>query len=68
MKRKRLLIIPVVLVIFFISSCRKDFKNVEKPENYVGNSFGDVFDAFWNGMNNNYVFWSIDTTKWDGYV
>jgi carboxyl-terminal processing protease len=65
MKITRLLIIPVVLVILFISSCRKDFKNVEKPENYIGNSFSDVFDAFWNGMNNNYVFWSIDTTKWD---
>ena len=65
MKKNRLLIIPIILAIFFISSCRKDFKNVETPENYIGNSFSDVFDAFWNGMNNNYVFWSIDTTNWD---
>ena len=65
MKKSYPLIIVIVISLFFISSCRKDFKNVETPENYIGNSFSDVFDAFWNGMNNNYVFWSIDTTNWD---
>ena len=38
---------------------------METPENYIGGSFSEVFTAFWNGMNNNYVFWDIDTTNWD---
>jgi carboxyl-terminal processing protease len=65
MKGKQLLLIPAIFILFYLSSCRKDLKNVETPENYIGNSFSDVFEAFWNGMNNNYVFWSIDTTNWD---
>ena len=65
MKRNYLLALPVLLFMLLLSSCRKDFKNVETPENYVGGSFSEVFDAFWNGMNNNYVFWDIDTTNWD---
>ena len=56
---------PLLCVGLFFSACRKDFTNVEVPENYVGGSMSDVFDAFWNGMNNNYVFWAIDTTNWD---
>ena len=64
MKTKYLL--PVVIAILFFASCRKDIKNVEVPENYIGNSFTEVFDAFWNGMNSNYVFWSLETTTdWD---
>ncbi len=51
--------------VLFLSSCRKDLANVETPESYIGGSMSEVFDAFWNGMNNNYVFWDIDTTNWD---
>ena len=59
-------LLPVVIAGLFFGSCRKDIKNVEVPENYIGNTFIDVFDAFWNGMNSNYVFWSIETTTdWD---
>jgi len=65
MKRKYLLLIPVLLTFIFFSSCRKDIPNVETPEAYIGGSFNEVFDAFWDGMNNNYVFWDIDTTNWD---
>jgi len=54
---------------FFIlinfTSCRKDLAQVNAPQNYPGNNFSDIFESFWNGMNNNYVFWSIDTTNWD---
>jgi hypothetical protein len=28
-------------------------------------SWKEVFERFWNGMNNNYVFWEQDTTDWD---
>lgn len=65
MKTKYLLLLIALPIALFLSSCRKDLKNVETPENYNGGSFSEVFDAFWNGMNNNYVFWDIDTTNWD---
>jgi carboxyl-terminal processing protease len=64
MKAKYLLLF-VVLTASFFPSCRKDLKNVETPENYIGGTFDEVFEAFWNGMNANYVFWSIETTDWD---
>ena len=63
--KKKYLLLYVVLMGFFFSSCRKDLKNTETPENYVGGSFSEVFQAFWDGMNSNYVFWSIETTDWD---
>lgn len=52
-------------IISSFSSCRKDITPVNAPQNYTGNNFSDVFESFWNGMNNNYVFWSIDSTNWD---
>ena len=65
MKRNYLLLFPVLLLLLLFTSCRKIIPNVETPESYVGGSFSEVFDAFWNGMNTNYVFWDIDTTNWD---
>ncbi len=65
MKKKYFLLPVILLIALFFSSCRKNFSNVEAPESYIGGSFNEVFDAFWNGMNNNYVFWDIDTTNWD---
>ena len=63
--KPRLLLFPLLALLILFSSCRKDLQNVEVPENYIGDSFSQVFDAYWNGMNNNYVFWDIDTTNWD---
>src|SRR4051794_2107600 len=65
MNRKSYWLLPVVLLILLVSSCTKDIPNVNRPENYVDGTFSNVFEAFWNGMNNNYVFWDIDTTDWD---
>lgn len=46
-------------------SCREDFPETAAPEDYPGESFSGVFEAYWNGMNNNYIFWDIDITDWD---
>jgi carboxyl-terminal processing protease len=59
------LLLPVVLTGLLFTSCRKDIKNVETPENYIGGSFNEIFEGFWNGMNASYVFWSIETINWD---
>lgn len=63
--KKLFLSLGAAVLLVAVSSCRKDLKNVETPENYIGGSFNEVFDAFWNGMNANYVFWGIETTDWD---
>lgn len=64
MKNKRLLILSA-LSLTLLCSCRKEFSNVERPESYLAGSFSQVFDAFWNGMNNNYLLWEADPVNWD---
>ena len=59
------IIVLVLLITGTISSCRKDLSQVNVATSYPASNFNDVFESFWNGMNNNYVFWSIDTTNWD---
>lgn len=46
-------------------SCQKELPDLEQPEQYIVGSFSEEFEAFWNGMNNNYVFWDVDPTDWD---
>ena len=61
------------IIVFFISlyslillsSCRKDLGAVNNAQSYPGDNYSNLFEAFWNGMNVNYVYWSIDTTNWD---
>lgn len=57
------------LLLFTLSvlllSCRKEVPSTDFSTVNNETSFNDLFEAYWNGMNNNYVFWSIDTTDWD---
>ncbi|HET6252552.1 MAG TPA: S41 family peptidase [Puia sp.] len=60
--------IPILTVLIFALlsfGCRKGIQGTLPPDQYPASSFSAVFDAFWSGMNTNYVFWSIDTTNWD---
>jgi C-terminal processing protease CtpA/Prc len=57
--------ITIFLAILTTSSCRKDLPVVNAAQNYPGGSYPDLFEAFWNGMNSNYVFWGVDSTNWD---
>ncbi|PVH24595.1 S41 family peptidase [Sphingobacterium corticibacter] len=61
--RSIVLIVPALFVM--LNACRKDMPELERPTDYPGGNFEEVFETFWNGMNNNYVFWDIDTTDWD---
>jgi len=60
-------IVPVlaVLAIFTFSSCHKEVTATNQTGNTPTGNFSQVFQDFWTQMNNNYVFWSIDTTNWD---
>jgi len=63
MKKSSLLALS--LFSLFLVSCHKNLPDAANVQDYPGNSYPDLFEAFWNGMNTNYVFWSIDTTDWD---
>lgn len=65
MKRLSLYLLLFLSIITSFTSCRKDIPEMTAPENYRDNDFSSVFEAFWTGMNHNYLFWDIDTTDWD---
>lgn len=65
MKKIYLLYITVAFALIFNTSCRDEEPTVYNPQDYSETNFSEVFEAFWNGMNNNYVFWDIDKTDWD---
>lgn len=48
-----------------LSGCRKEFPNTVDPRNQLIGNWSDAFQGFWDGMNYNYVFWSVDPTNWD---
>ncbi len=52
----------VVLFLLFIFSCRKteDLPTFYNSDDYVTN-----FEAFWHGVNDNYIFFSYDNVNWD---
>lgn len=53
----------LIIISALLSSCRKNdayLPSAATPEN-----FNQIFEAFWNGMNVNYVYWDIDKTNWD---
>src|SRR5204862_1531930 len=47
-----------------IGACRKEV-TTERVTSYYGNSYSEIFEAFWNGMNTNYIFWDIEKVNWD---
>src|SRR5215831_17844260 len=55
----------VVSLCLLATACRKEVTPQERLTNYTGQSYSEVFEAFWNGMNTNYVFWDIETVNWD---
>jgi len=56
----------LILLAILSLSCRKKFPHLNDPiNNNNATDFNGIFENFWNGMNNNYVFWDIDPTNWD---
>ena len=56
----------LILLAILTLSCRKEFPTVNDPvNNTYANDFKGIFEIFWNGMNNNYIFWDTDPTDWD---
>ena len=57
-------VIVLLLAGTLVVGCRKDVDK-ERLTSYYGKSYTEIFEAFWNGMNSNYVFWDIETVDWD---
>src|SRR5271154_5957134 len=47
------------------NSCDKFSPTVKAPTSYTDDNYSNTFEAFWNGMNTNYVFWDVDPTDWN---
>ena len=49
-----------------VAGCRDDMPEMHNPmTNVTIYNWSQLFDAYWSGMNYNYVFWDIDPTDWD---
>ena len=63
MKKYFHFIYSICLIGILCASCKKDISSPISNTNPT--TLSQVFQDYWNQMNVNYVFWSIDTTNWD---
>jgi hypothetical protein len=61
--RITLSLLGVIMIGLF--SCKREIVKPELLSNYEGNNYGEIFTAFWSGMNSNYLFWDQESTNWD---
>ncbi len=58
--------IAIALVLLGLSSCQRE--NLTKRNllsDYEVQSYGEMFEVFWKGINSNYVYWAQDPLNWD---
>lgn len=60
MRRNMQILLAILAFSLSLAGC--DIYEQEDPSTY---STEELFDAFWEGMNTNYVYWSIEDTDWD---
>jgi len=53
------------LIIVGLYSCKREIPERELLSNYEGNTYGEIFQVFWKGMNSNYLFWDSEKVNWD---
>ena len=54
-----------LITVISIISCREELPDLKHPKDYNTDDLLSIFDSFWTGMNNNYIFWDVDSTDWD---
>ncbi len=62
---KKLFAALIIVLLLLLSSCAPVG---EAPEDYyLDDSWGSIFRTYWNAMNDNYVFWDLDSPsdEWD---
>ncbi|MDR2481789.1 MAG: hypothetical protein LBD07_05835 [Spirochaetaceae bacterium] len=64
---KQFIYLVFALVLFFTGGCRPVVM-LDKPyegRHYAGSyKLSEIFDTFWQAMNNNYVYWNLETEKY----
>jgi carboxyl-terminal processing protease len=63
-KKSKIGLLYVSFIFLLLISCKKN-NPYPNTGNGSSSSFSDVFSIFWKGMNENYLYWDIDTTNWD---
>lgn len=68
--KKTYIYILFVLVIGMLSACRDQMSEIENPNtlyayNRHDGSYEEKFIGLWQGINQSYMFWDIDTVNWD---
>ena len=61
----RLKLAAIVLMLATLVSCKREILKPEPISSFEGNTYGEVFQAFWQGINSNYLFWDAETVNWD---
>jgi len=62
---QRLTWVLLLAILSGLVSCKREILKPELNSNYEGNTYGEVFQAFWQGINSNYLFWDAETVNWD---
>ena len=66
MKARIRLMAGVLMAVCVLAACRDEMPDMQNPRTDINiYNWSQLFDAYWSGMNYNYVFWDIDPTDWD---
>src|SRR5688572_6385750 len=55
----------MVALVAGLFSCKRDIPERELLSNYEVNTYSELFEVFWKGMNTNYLFWDKDPVDWN---
>lgn len=63
--RKRTIVLLALLSVLTLVGCRKESEDFSNPNSMKCQTYLAQFEAVWQGMNQSYMFWSVDTVDWD---
>ena len=65
MKKLTQLLLSVIVLFTLLISCNNYIP--QTPYTYLDGTWLGLFEGYWNGMNNNYAFWNLDSpsNEWD---
>lgn len=57
--------VSIFITLLLLVACDNSF-NPKAPYEYLDDgTWSGIFEGYWHGMNENYVFWDVDGTDWD---
>lgn len=58
-------ILLILISLYTLQSCREDSTEIAELDRTYVNSYSDLFDAFWDTMNNDYNYFNEEKENWD---